>query len=198
MRGLPADLRIRNPLLSGGAAALEISHPASNSSPWAAKPRAIGSSRVRPTVNEVHAMFIVPMTRTPEWVRSFLFDGSFDRLLPSASTQAALPRSPALDVAESDQAYTVTLDLPGLAKGDVKVSIEGRRVQIQAQSGKSDERKEGDRVLVRERAESSYARSFVLPVELDQERSTAKLDNGVLTLELAKRRSVSATQIAIN
>ena len=143
-------------------------------------------------------MFIVPMTRTPDWVRSFLFDGSVDRLLPSASTQAARPRSPALDVAESDQAYTVTLDLPGVAKGDVKVSIEGRRVQIQAQSGKSDERKEGDRVLVRERAESSYARSFVLPVELDQDRSTAKLDSGVLTLELAKRRSVSATQIAIN
>lgn len=143
-------------------------------------------------------MFIVPMTRTPDWVRSFLFDESFDRLLPSTSAQAALPRSPALDVAESDQAYTVTLDLPGVAKGDVKVSIEGRRVQIQAQSGKSDERKEGDRVLVRERAESRYARSFVLPVELDQERSTAKLDNGILTLELAKRRSVSATQIAIN
>ena len=143
-------------------------------------------------------MFIVPMTRTPHWVRNFLSDASLDRLFASAPTQAALPRSPALDAAESDQAYTVTLDLPGVAKGDVKVSIEGRRVQIQAQSGKTDERKEGDRVLVRERAESSYARSFVLPVELDQDRSTAKLDNGVLTLELAKRRSVSATQITIN
>ena len=144
-------------------------------------------------------MFLVPVTRrTPHWVRSFdsLFDASLERLF--AGDEAPLPRSPALDVAESDQAYTVTLDLPGVAKGDVKVSIEGRRVQIQAQSGKTDERKEGDRVLVRERAESSYARSFVLPVELDQERSTAKLDNGVLTLELAKRRSVSATQIAIN
>jgi len=51
---------------------------------------------------------------------------------------------------------------------------------------------------VRERAESSYARSFVLPVDLDQERSSAKLDNGVLKLELAKRGSASATQIAIN
>ena len=123
---------------------------------------------------------------------------SFDRLFANASTQPALPRSPALDVAESDQAYTVTLDLPGVAKDDVKVSIEGRRVQIQAQTVNSGERKEGDRVLVRERAESSYARSFVLPVELDQERSTAKLDNGVLKLELVKRRSTSATQIAIN
>jgi HSP20 family molecular chaperone IbpA len=38
----------------------------------------------------------------------------------------------------------------------------------------------------------------VLPVELDQERSTAKLDSGVLKLELAKRRNASVTQIAIN
>ncbi|HEY6356168.1 MAG TPA: Hsp20/alpha crystallin family protein [Burkholderiaceae bacterium] len=138
------------------------------------------------------------MTRTPDWVRNFLFDESLDRLFSNTATQAALPRSPALDVAESDQAYTVTLDLPGVAKDNVKVSIEGRRVQIEAQSGKADERKDGDRVLVRERAASSYARSFVLPVELDQERSPANLDNGVLTLELAKRRSASVTQIAIN
>ena len=143
-------------------------------------------------------MFLVPIPRTSDWVRSFLFDESFDRLLANASTQPALPLSPALDVAESDQAYTVTLDLPGVAKDDVKVSIEGRRVQIQAQTVNSGERKEGDRVLVRERAESSYARSLVLPVELDQERSTAKLDNGVLKLALVKRRSTSATQIAIN
>ena len=143
-------------------------------------------------------MFVVPLPRTSDWVRSFLFDESFDRLFDKRSAQTALPRSLALYVAESDQAYTVTLDLPGVAKDDVKVSIEGRRVQIEAQAGKTAERKEGDRVLVRERAQSSYARSFVLPVEPDQERSTAKLDNGVLKLELVKRRSASVTRIAIN
>ena len=89
-------------------------------------------------------MFLVPIPRTSDWVRSFLFDDSFDRLFANASTQSALPRSPALDVAESDQAYTVTLDLPGVAKDDVKVSIEGRRVQVQAQTGKS-ERAQGRR-----------------------------------------------------
>jgi len=131
-------------------------------------------------------------------VRSFdsLFEASFERLF--AGDEAALPSSPALDVAESEQAYTVTLDLPGIAKSEVNVSIEGRRVSIEAQTNKSEERKDGNRVLVRERALSSYARSFVLPVELDQERSTAKLDNGVLTLELAKRHTATARQIAIN
>ena len=44
-------------------------------------------------------------------------------------------------------------------------------------------------MLLRERAASSYARSFVLPAELDDARSNAKLEHGVLTLELAKRQA---------
>jgi HSP20 family protein len=146
-------------------------------------------------------MFLVPMTRSAsDLVRNFdrLFDESLDRFFVSAPNGAAVKRSPALDVAESEQAYTVTLDLPGVAKDDVKVSIEGRKVSIEAKSNKLNERKDGDRVLVRERAESSFARSFVLPVELDQERSNAKLEHGVLTLELAKRSNTSVKQITVN
>lgn len=146
-------------------------------------------------------MFLVPMTRSAsDLVRNFdrLFDESLDRMFaPGTPAQSALARSPALDIAESEQAYTVTLDLPGVAKSDVKVSIDGRRVNVEARSGKNEERKEGDRIIYRERAESSYARSFTLPAEVDQERSSAKLDNGVLELELGKRRASSAAQIVI-
>lgn len=146
-------------------------------------------------------MFLVPVTRSAsDLVRNFdrLFDQSFDRFFTGVPAAASIARSPALDVAESEQAYTVRLDLPGVAKDDVKVSIEGRRVSIDAKSAKTQERKDGDRVLVRERAESSFARSFVLPVELDQERSNAKLEHGVLTLELAKRSTSGAKQITVN
>ncbi len=146
-------------------------------------------------------MFLVPMTRSAsDLVRTFdrLFDESFDRFFVGAPNGSAVKRSPALDVAESEQAYTVTLDLPGIAKDDVKVSIEGRRVSVEGQSASTQERKDGDRVLLRERAESSFARSFVLPVELDQERSSAKLENGVLRLELVKRGSASVKKITVN
>ncbi len=53
-------------------------------------------------------------------------------------------------------------------------------------------------MLYPERAASSYAHSFVLPVEVDQERSSAKLDDGVLKLELVRRASAAAGRIAIN
>ena len=145
-------------------------------------------------------MFLVPINRSASgWVRNIdrLFDGSFDRFF-SGAAPAAWARSPSLDVAESEQAYTVTLDLPGVTKDDVKVSIEGRRVSIEAESAKDGERKDGDRVLLRERAASSYARSFVLPAELDSARSNAKLEHGVLTLALVKRQATPATKITIN
>ncbi len=146
-------------------------------------------------------MFLVPVNRSAsELVRGFdrLFDAPFDRFFRGLPADTSRARSPALDVEESEQAYTVTLDLPGVTKDDVKVSIEGRRVSIEAKSARGAERKDGDRVLLRERAAFSHARNFVLPVDLDQERSKAKLEHGVLTLELAKRQATPATRITVN
>jgi len=144
-------------------------------------------------------MFLVPMTRNAsELARSFdrLFDDSFDRFFaPSAQGSQ---RSPALDVAESDRAYTVKIDLPGVAKEDVKVSIDGRRISVEAQTRNEEEKKEGDRVVYRERSLASYARSFTVAVDVDQAESGAKLENGVLTLTLAKRGAAASAQITVN
>lgn len=147
-------------------------------------------------------MFLVPLTRhATHWVRGFdrWLDEPFERrLAPGASAHATVARSPALDIAESEQAYTVTLDLPGVAKDDIEVSVDGHRVSIAARTAKTDERKDGGRVLYRERAESSFARSFALPQEVDQERSSARLDHGVLTLELGKRKVAGTARINVN
>jgi len=143
-------------------------------------------------------MFIVPFTRESRQL-SRLFDDTFDRVFgPVAGTDTPAARTPALDVAESERAYTVKLDMPGVAKEDVKVSIEGKQITVQAQAERSDERKDGDRVVYRERAVTSYARSFSLPLEVDQAESGAKLEHGVLTLTLPKRQARTASQITIN
>ena len=144
-------------------------------------------------------MFLVPMTRNAsELARSFdrLFDDGFDRFLSPSAPGAQ--RSPALDVAESDRAYTVKLDLPGVAKEDVKVAIDGRRVSVEAQARKDEEKKEGDRIVYRERSLASYARSFTVAAEIDQAESGAKLENGVLTLTLAKRGAPASAQITVS
>lgn len=107
-------------------------------------------------------------------------------------------RSPALDVAESDLAYRVTLDVPGVKKEDVKVTIDGKRVSVQAESAAAAEQNDGDRIVYRERSVSSYARSFTLPVEVDQASASAKLENGVLALDLPKRGATAAAQLTVN
>ena len=146
-------------------------------------------------------MFLVPMTRNAsDLARSFdrLFDDGFERFFAPAAQGNGNTRSPALDVAESERAYTVKLDLPGVAKEDVKVAIDGRRVNIEAQARKEEEKKEGDRIVYRERSVSSFARSFTVAVDIDQAESGAKLENGVLTLTLAKRNAPASAQLTVN
>ena len=106
-------------------------------------------------------------------------------------------RNPALDVSETDRVYTVKLDMPGVSKDDVKVSIEGLQVTVQAQSERKEEKKDGERVIYRERTASSYARTFTLPIEVDQAESGARLEQGVLTLTLPKRSARAAAHITI-
>lgn len=143
-----------------------------------------------------------------------LFNETFDRVFATtaAPTSTAATRLPALDLHEADQAYTVYIDLPGFAKEDVKVSIDGKRVSIETVAQKtvaSDapasapasapayaEATPATRVLVRERSSAVFSRSFTLPVEIDEASSQAKLENGVLTLTLAKRVK-PASQITV-
>lgn len=148
-------------------------------------------------------MFLVPVSRTSaDLGRSLdrLFDDSFfDRVFGVApQSDATNSRSPALDVTESERAYSVHLEMPGVTKEDVKIAIDGRRVNIEARSQRSDEKKDGERMVYRERSLCSYARSFTLPQDIDQTESQAKLDNGVLTLTLAKRRATTASQLTVN
>ena len=78
------------------------------------------------------------------------------------------------------------------------VTIDGRRVSVSAQAQREETKKEGERVIYRERSASSFARSFTLPEPIDQEASSAKLDNGVLSLTLAKKHAVAARQLTVN
>jgi len=146
-------------------------------------------------------MFLVPMTRhSADLARTFdrLFDEGFgERLLNPARPDHNTPRSPALDVSESERAYTVTLDLPGVAKDDVKITIDGRRVQVEAQTTQATEKKDGERVIYSERSLAHWGRSFTLPQELNEAESSAKLDHGVLSLTLAKKGVARATPLKV-
>ncbi len=143
-------------------------------------------------------MFVVPMSRDSRH-RSRWFDGAFERSVSAeAGSDAAAARTPALDVAETERSYTVQLDMPGVAKDDVKVSVEGRRVTVEAAAAGPETPNDGERVVYRERTAIRYARSFTLPLALDPAETTARLERGVLTLTLPKLGVRAAAKIVVN
>jgi HSP20 family protein len=91
-----------------------------------------------------------------------------------------------VDVSQNDSGYVVKAELPGVAKEDITVSVEGGEVSISAEVKREKETKEGDKVLRTERYYGSVARAFTLPTDVDSAKADAKFDNGVLTLTLPK------------
>ncbi len=138
-------------------------------------------------------MFLVPLSPAS---RSY---SQYARLAAcgNASTDDT-QRSPALDVAETEGSYSVSVDLPGVTKQDVKIAIDGRRVSVSAEAQREETKPDGERLIYRERAGARFARSFTLPEEIDQDASQAKLDNGVLSLTLTKKRAVAARHLTVN
>ena len=121
-----------------------------------------------------------------------LFRGYFR---PVRSERAAV--SIKFDVTEKDGAYVVHAEIPGVTKDDIQVSIEVNQVTISADVKRETAKKDGERVLHSERHTGSAFRSFTLPAELDEAASTAKYENGVLELTLAKKAAVAGRKLTI-
>lgn len=149
-------------------------------------------------------MFVLPLTRPTPRAAAAQFSRVIDRLLDDSLARNNV-RTPALDVAETDAGYTVALEVPGVSREQLKVSVEGRRLALETldftpavtEASADQLRVEVPRVLYRERSTARYARTVSLPTEVDQSTSTAKFENGVLTLTLAKKVPSGATQISI-
>jgi HSP20 family protein len=127
-------------------------------------------------------------------------DAGFEDLVrgffkPLRETRNAAPIK--VDVVEKSDAFVVRAEVPGVAKDDIHVTIEGDQVSIAAEIKRETEAKEGERVLRSERYHGSVYRSFVLPVEIDEDASQAKYENGVLELTLTKKPAHSGRRLSI-
>jgi HSP20 family protein len=103
-----------------------------------------------------------------------------------------------IDVSEIDGRYRVQADMPGVKKDDINVRIDGNIIQIDAEVNKSKETKDAEgKVLRSERYHGSMSRAFSVAQDVDESKATAKLDDGVLTLDLPKKASTSAKRLSI-
>ena len=124
--------------------------------------------------------------------------GDFTKALDSffPETTAHRNRIPAVNVREEESGYVLEAELPGLNQDEVKVKVEDNLLTISSTQKKgAEEEKNG--YLLRERVESSFARSFVLPQNVDKETISAKFKNGLLILEMQKRKEDKTRAIEV-
>jgi HSP20 family protein len=99
---------------------------------------------------------------------------------PSAEVQA-----PATDIVETDEELIVRLDLPGIDKGNVEVTVSEGELSVKATRGEVKEEK-GEKYYKRERTYRRFERMLKLPVDVKDEVAKAKLENGMLEVRMPK------------
>ncbi len=104
--------------------------------------------------------------------------------------------SPAVDVAEDDQAITVRAELPGLAPEDLDVTISGNNLVLAGEKKESTEKK-GKDFFHAESRYGAFRRSIPLPQTVEPEKVEAEYANGVLTIHLKKSPAAVARRIQV-
>ena len=110
--------------------------------------------------------------------------GEGGRNFAAPAQTAALVR-PSIDVDETDQAYRVSAELPGLTEKDVELNLRDNTLTISGEKRtERDEEKGGRRYA--ERSFGRFERTIPFPAEVDADRIDAVFQNGVLTVTLPK------------
>lgn len=99
---------------------------------------------------------------------------------------------PSVDIAASDEDYTITVEAPGVAEDDIRLELLGDTLTIRGEKRAASETQERDFYRV-ERAYGAFQRVLSLPQDADHDSIDARFDNGVLTITL-KRKAVSEPQ----
>ena len=122
-----------------------------------------------------------------------LFNDSVGSL---AKTTQAGTWSPAVDIVESTDSYTLTADLPGLTKGDINLSVEEGVLTLtgERKSEHIENKEFGHRY---ERAYGKFSRSFQLDSGVENGKIKAEFKNGLLKVELPKVEASKPFEVSI-
>jgi HSP20 family protein len=153
-----------------------------------------------------------PFARFNDAVRATsAVDTMFDRMVRDAfgnGWQSTWQRewadnAPAVDLAETPEAYVVKAALPGWKPEQVDISFENGVLTLKGEVADETEKDEtngkdgSETIHVREIRKGSFLRRFTLPAEVDADKATAEFEHGVLTLSIPKAEVVKPKQIKI-
>ncbi|MBO7102052.1 MAG: Hsp20/alpha crystallin family protein [Bacteroidaceae bacterium] len=126
---------------------------------------------------------MLPIHRTNTWLPDVFNDLFFNDFTPRVSNT-----SPAINVIESEKEYKVELAAPGMKKEDFDVQINENgdlHIKLENKQEKKDEDK-NTHYLRREFSYTKFEQTLILPEDVDKEKISAKVEHGVLTVDLPK------------
>ena len=126
---------------------------------------------------------MMPVRRTQNWLPS-IFNDFFDNDWMVKANATA----PAINVFETEKEYKVELAAPGMTKEDFNVRIDEENnlvITMEKKTENKEEKKEG-RYLRREFSYSKFQQTMILPDNVDKEKISAAVENGVLNVQLPK------------
>lgn len=126
---------------------------------------------------------MMPIRRNQNWLPS-IFNDFFD----NEWMEKANATAPAINVLENEKEYKVELAAPGMTKEDFDVHIDEENnlvISMEKKNEKKEDEKNG-RYLRREFSYSRFQQTMILPEDVDKEKISATVNNGVLDIELPK------------
>ncbi len=151
-------------------------------------------------------MQLLPTLRRPTGGRSLLRDwdrleDQMQRFMGGMSlwepTSEAFTWGPKMDFSEDNGNYVLTAELPGVEPNDVDVELEGNILTIRGEKKMKREHQD-ERIQLSERRYGAFERRLTLPSAADPEKVTAGFQQGVLSVQIAKRPEARGKKIEVN
>lgn len=102
---------------------------------------------------------------------------------------------PSVNVKEDKDSFVVEMAAPGFGKDDFKVELNNDLLTISSEKKFENETKEGERFTKREFSYQSFCRSFTLPVTVENEKISARYENGILNIAIPKKEEAKPKPI---
>lgn len=134
------------------------------------------------------------------WARVPELDAEGIRWYPRSRHRSELAESlgwaPTVDFAENDDTFVLTAELPGVRANDVHVEVDDGILVLKGEK-REEHREHTKEFRLYEREYGTFERRFTLPRSAEAEEASASFENGVLTVELPKRKGTKGRKIRI-
>lgn len=126
-----------------------------------------------------------------------MFDHLFRESSPEGDTLANSAWMPSVDIEEQDDRYTVQVELPGVAKDDVKIVLQDNILTVRGEKKPQQKQSKSGTYQRVERLYGSFQRSFTLPIPVRGDAIEASFKDGILTISVPKAEEARTKQIEV-